>query len=211
MIGCLGRIVGFLILVVLVWVAWSFGPEISERFRGGLSRSAPVADPSPELAEIALNRFQQVVEGDTAQLSFTGPEIESVLRYDLTEYLPAGVGEPTVRFLDGEAVLGVRVSRTLLPQVSELDRVLEILPDTVSLQLRGTLIAQEGSDAAFVIRRIDVAGIPIPRRYFAPIIAGLDPRDPSALPVDAVRIPLPAGVRSAMIQGDRLTLTMDRR
>ncbi len=216
MIGCLGRTIGRLVGVVLlaaiIWVAWNHGPELSHRFFGTQAGTDETQEPSAALATEAVDRYQLMVEGDAPpdRSYFTGSEVESLLRFTVPGYLPAGVADPTVRFNDGEAIVGVRVSRDLLPDVQELERVLEILPDTVPVQVRGTLVPGREGETALVIRRIDVSGIPIPRRFFARIIAALDPRATPGLPAEAVAVPLPEGMRSVLIEGDRLMITMIR-
>ncbi len=206
--GCAGRASALLLLLAVVAAAWVYGPEVAREFRGGDSvapRSATTT--SPELAAEAVNRYQEMVERELGEAEFTATELESIIQFRLPEYLPTGVGEPSLRFRDGEAIVGLRMSREILPELPELERVLEILPDTVPVQLRGTLVTRGEGLAAFVVRRIDVANVPIPRRFYPRILEGIDPRDRDGLPPEAVSIPLPAGVGAALIREDRLVLT----
>lgn len=209
--GCAGRAAALLLLGAVVGAAWFYGPELARDFRGDTgSLSGELAGPSAEVAARAVNRYQEVVEGDLDEGEFTAMELESILTYRLPEYLPEGVGEPSIRFRDGELILGLRMARTLLPDVPELERVMEILPDTVPVQIRGSLLTVGEREGAFMVRRIDVANVPIPRRFYARILEGLDPRDREGLPSDAISVPLPPGVSSALIRNDRLVLTTIR-
>lgn len=205
--GCVGRAAALLLLGAVVGAAWIYGPDAAREFRSehGAASSAAAA-PSPEIAAEAVNRYQEVVEGELDEGEFTAVELESILTYRLPEYLPEGIDEPSIRFRDGELILGLRMARTLLPDVPELERIMEILPDTVPVQIRGSLLPVGEREAAFMVRRIDVANVPIPRRFYARILEGLDPREREGLPAEAISVPLPPGVGSALIRNDRLVL-----
>jgi hypothetical protein len=200
--GCLERVLALVVLAILVIVAWRFGPDLWDRMA---SDPPPAAEePSPELADLALERFQTLTDGGGGSASFSGPELESILRYRAHDWIPPGVGDPSVGISDGELRVGARVALDLLPRIPEIENLRSMLPDSVPVQLRGHVLSVEGEGTAFLIRRIDVAGIPIPRRLHADIARALDPRVGGGLPDEALRIPLPEGIRSAHLEDDRL-------
>lgn len=200
--GCLERLFALVVLAILAVVAWQFGPDLWERVRSDESPAAEV--PSPEMADLALERFQAVTNGEVSSASFSGPELESILRYRAHDWIPPGVGDPSVEIEGGELRVGARVALELLPRIPEIENLRSVLPDSVPVQLRGHVLSVEGEGTAFLIRRIDVAGVPVPRRLHADIARVLDPRVGGGLPDEALRIPLPAGIRAAHLEEDRL-------
>lgn len=201
--GCLERVLGIVFLAVVLVAAWRFGPDLMDRMAGP---DDVRVESSPELADAALERFGSFVEGREESVSFSGAELESVLRFRLADLFPTGVVDPEISIEDGETRLGVRVASELLPRVPELDRVRSLLPDTVPVEFRGRVLTLEGGQAIFLVHRIDAAAVPIPRRFHAAIVEAVDPTRASGLPPEAVTLPLPAGVRSLRTTDGRLVL-----
>lgn len=204
--GCLRRLLGLLLLGGILWMAWERGPAIRSWVEDRLGIERAGDDPSPELARQAIDRFNGLLEGRRDQASFTQEEIESVLRWEVEGALPPGASPPTVRFQDSEATVTAGVALEALPRIPELDGLMEILPDTVQVTLRGFLFTLEGGEAVFLVSRIEAAGVPLPRRLNARIVESLGLRGREGLPPATVPVPLPPGIRSAYIHGDRLIL-----
>ncbi len=229
--GCLGRAFGLLLLLGMGATIWIWGPELLEegrvrsgaitervpllegvlgdRIRGSNRASTPVADPpSPELAEVAERRIADFLEGEGggASLVLTGPELESLLRYRLPAAWPEGISDPSVILRDGELELGLRLVRERLPSLPELEGVLSFLPDTVPVGLRGRVLALGSGDAALLVHRVEASSIPIPRRFYPRILESVRGPAPPDLPPEALYLPLPGGIRSAVVEGDRLIL-----
>lgn len=205
--GCLGRLAALVLLAVLVVAAWRFGPEISQRAGELWDRDradAPAA--SPAMAEAALGRLAELTGGEGGRGTFTALEVESVLRYGLDDPLPAGVGNPEVEFRDDELRLSVEVARELLPSIPEMDRIRDALPETVPIQIRGALLTLEEGRGAIVIRRVDAAGVPVPRRFHRSIAQVLNPSPGEGLPPEAVVFALPSGITSVHLAGDELVV-----
>lgn len=209
--GCLGRILALLLLAVLVIMAWRWGPDAWQRVSDSMGREGVEAPgSSPGMAEAVVERLSELMEsepGAEVEVSFTGEELESLLRYELAHYLPEGTSDPTVRIRDGEVALGLRVAAERIPAIPELEQIRGFFPDTVLVQIRGRVLALEGPEAGFLVHRIDAAGLPIPRRFFPRILQGLVLVERPDLPPEAVAFPLPEGIRSVHLDGDRLILT----
>jgi hypothetical protein len=207
--GCLGRLLLLLLLAVGAVFAWRWGPDLRERWEeraaGGPSEEAePV---TPEVAVLAVARLSDLVEGGGGQeVSLSAGEVESLLRYSWDAYLPAGVTQPTLRFREGEVLLSVQVARDQLPAVPELENLRGLLPDPLPVQVRGRVLSLEGSEAGFLIHRIDAAGIPIPRALFPRFLEPLGSGGRPDLPPEAIVVPLPPGVRSVGLEGDRMVV-----
>jgi hypothetical protein len=205
--GCLGRIAALVMLLVLVAMAWRFGPDLARQVGEELGRTQPPASTSsPEMADAALARYLEMADGDRSEVSLSDGEVESILRHRLPSGLPPGVHDPLVHFQGDEVRLTVRVERRALPSIAELETVLSVLPDTVSVQLRGPLITTGGSEAALILRRIDVSGVPVPGRFHGQIAEAIQFQRSPDLPSEAISFPLPPGIESIHLQAGRLIL-----
>jgi hypothetical protein len=215
-LGCLRRIFLALLLLVAGWAGWRWGGDFFPGFEarvqallsGGLARVGGAAPPVPDslmAGEVLLRieRFLAGEEGDSIVLG--GMEVSSVLEYSSAGLLPTGFDHPRVSFDQGNAILSLRAALSDLPAFPELSGIMEVLPDTVPLELRGRLEAFEGG-TALRVESIEAARIPLPRRMFPTILQALGRRDQVGLPPEAVELPLPRGVRSVHIPGDRLVL-----
>lgn len=202
--GCLGRILALVLLAVAAAAAWRFGPDLAERVAE--MRSADPVEASPALADRALERYAEVASGREERVALSGIELESILRFHLEGYLPRGVSDPEIRIRDGEVRVGVHVALELIPAVPELEGIRDVLPDPVPIDLWGLVVPLEGGRAGFIVRRVDAAGVPIPRRFHAAVASAVDPNRPADLPPEAIALPLPDGVRSITVVGDALVI-----
>lgn len=213
--GCLRRIVLLLFLGVAAWAGWRWGghifPEVEvwvrdavARYRGG-GGEAPAAD--PRVASEAMERYHALVSGGASDsLLLRGVEVTSTLQYSVPDFIPSGLDDPRIRFQDGRAILTVSVALAAFPRFPELDGILEILPDTVPLELRGGLEPLNDREVALRIDAVEASRIPVPRRLYPQILEALGREERPGLAPDAVAVPLPPGVSSAYIADDRLVL-----
>jgi hypothetical protein len=206
--GCLGRVLALLLLAIVVVSAWRFGPEMMER----LPELRPGEDvvASPELADRALDRYERLVTGEVGEVRLSAAEVESVLRYHLAGEFPAGVGEPSLEIRDGELRVRVPIALELLPAIPELEGVRGVLPDTVPVEFRGVVVTLDGGRPAFIVRRIDAAGVPIPRRFHGAVASAVDPFRGPGIPEEAVELPLPPGAGALRVEGDVLVVSGPR-
>jgi len=208
--GCLRRGVGLILLAGIIWVVWAHGPEIRERVGERFGWDRAPAEPSPELADRALARFAELADGRRDQVRFSPEEVESVLRYPMAGFLPPGVTSPTIAMDEGEGTVGLRVALDRLPNLPELNGLMEILPDTVQVRFAGLLLTLEGGETVFLVRRIEAAAVPIPRRLHPRIVEALALGAREDLPPASFAVPLPPEVRTAYIQRNGLILTARR-
>lgn len=213
MFGCLRSCVGKVVLLVLLagvaYAGWRWGPEFFPRVQSWLDGSGEV-EASPELAEATLDRYEAFQAGEEDRLSVGGAELASVLRFALPGLLPPGVSEPSVDLEEGRVRVSARVAVAQVPRLPDLDQVVGLLPDTVTLAMRGSLTPLDGKGAALVVEEITAARIPLPRRMIPDILNALGRTDRPGLPPDAMAVPLPEGLRSAYILRDSLILVADR-
>ncbi|MDA0312851.1 MAG: hypothetical protein O2992_12145 [Gemmatimonadetes bacterium] len=202
-------------LLVLVAVAYSgfrWGPMIFPLIEGALGIQpqvikAPSGGPSPELAEATLDRFEQFRAGELGdRLSLGGDELSSLVRYALPGMVPEGVADPVVSLEGGQVRVSARVAVSAFPRLPRLDQILGLLPDTVLIEMRGSLVPIDQGNLALLVDRIQAAKIPIPSRLISQVLEGLGRRGPSSLPSDALAVPMPDGLESVFVQRDSLVL-----
>jgi hypothetical protein len=203
----------FLVVVLLAsyagfrWGAAVF-PTVERAL--GISPSVPALDgpqPSPELADLTLDRFEQFRLGKGGdQLSLGSLELSSVLRYALPGIIPPGVDEPAVKLEDGRVYLTARVAIEAFPKLPRLDQIIGLLPDTIVIEMRGSLVPLDQAHLSFLVDRLSASKIPIPSRLVSEVLSGLGREGPPSLPKNALLVPLPDGVQSVFVQADSLVL-----
>jgi len=210
----------FVLLVALVGAAYAgfrWGPAVFPRVeeilgvaRGGAG-SQPALQPTAELADSTLDRFERFRAGEGGdRLVLGGRELSSVLRFSLPGIVPPGVSDPTIRLEDGQVHLFARVAVAAFPNLPKLDQVLGMLPDTVQVELRGSLVPHDQRNLAFLVDRISAARVPIPARMVSEVLEGFGRGGREGLGPDALPVPLPDGVRSVHVQRDSLVLIAER-
>jgi hypothetical protein len=205
MFGCVGRIIGVFLLAGVLWAAWTWGPGLAESRGWGSARGGVGGEPVSEaLAERAAGRLAGLIDGSVSQATFSSEELESLARFRYADAWPLGVSDPGIHVQDGEIQLSLRVASEWIPVLPELESIRGILPDTVPLQLRGRILTLEGGDLSVMVHRIEAASVPIPRRLFGALLEPLRLTTRPGLPPEALLVPLPAGIRSARIEGASL-------
>jgi len=132
-----------------------------------------------------------------ATLELSELELTSIVRYSVPQLLPEGVQDPTVE-LDGDRViLSARVAVDAFPEVQSVQDVVSLLPDTVRIELRSSLLRLDGQYAALVFDGVEASGIPLPDRVIPAILESLGRTDVPGLPRSALAVPLPTGIASA--------------
>ena len=211
MFGCLGKAISLLVLLAVAAAAWLWGPGLWRRYSGEVPGVAAEVQPSPELADRTLDRLEAFRAGEAGdEIRLGDAELSSMARYALPGVLPPGVDQPTVRIRDGHLHLSARVALAAFPDLPSLSEVVQILPDTVPVEIRGTLTPFDRSRAALHVDRIEAARIPLPARMIPDVLRGLGRRDLEGLPPDALVIPLPEGLGGLYILRDSLVLVGER-
>ena len=171
---------------------------------------AEVQTPNPELADRTLDRFERFRAGELGdRLALGSVELSSVVRYALPGIVPQGVAEPTIVLEGGRVHVSARVAVANFPRLPRLDQIVGLLPDTVLIEMRGSLVPLDQAYLALNVDRLSAARVPIPSRMVADVLTGLGREGPASLPKDALQMPLPDGVRSMFVQADSLILLAD--
>jgi len=201
-----------LVLVAVAYTGFRWGPMIFPAIEGALGiqpqvLEAPSGGPSAELAEATLDRFEQFRAGELGdRLSLGGDELSSVVRYSLPGIVPEGVVDPVVSLDGGQVRISARVAVSAFPRLPRLDQILGLLPDTVLIEMRGSLVPIDQGHLALLVDRLHAAKIPIPSRMIAEVLEALGRRGPASLPADALAVPMPDGLESIFVQRDSLVM-----
>lgn len=192
-------IAGVAVLALLLLGGWMMRDRL-------LGADEPVAvEVSPDAAESADAKLQRLADdGEEARL--TGVEFTSLVRYRYGGLVEA-LQEPAVSFAGDTVVLSGRLAAEHLPQVAELDRIRMLLPDTTPITIEGSIQPLDEGRAAFHVRSVEVARIPVPARFYPPVLERIGRRDEAGLPASAVALRLPPGASAARVEAGHLVLT----
>lgn len=209
--SCLGKIIALVFLLLIAYAGWRWGPAIFPTLEDwfGVERVAPARQPAtPELGADVLGRYERFLagEGSDDELVLTDVEVESLVLFGMPGLLPSGIDDPSLRIVEGNFHLSGRVATVAFPRFPDLQEILRILPDTVPLELRTSVMSFGPDDAALVVQRIEAMNVPLPQRLYPDILAAFGRRERRGLPAEAVALPLPEGIRSVQIVDDRLVL-----
>ena len=209
-----------LVAVVLILVAYAgfrWGPAVFPGIERALGidptvPAVPKAQPTPELAEQTLDLFEQFRAGEAGdRLMLGGNELSAVLRYSLPGIVPRGITALTIELHRGRVHLSARVAAEAFPELPRLDQIIGLLPDTILIEVRGSLVPLDQRRLALLVDRLQVARIPVPARLVAEVLKAFGQSRPASLPDDAIEVPLPDGLRSVFVQRDSLVMLADLR
>jgi hypothetical protein len=192
---------GLALLLVLGVLGWWF--------RGHLPGGRGVEEPtmvSPEAAAVAEAKLERLrAEREAVRLSEV--ELASLVRHRAPRWATSLLLEPSLE-LGGESLtLSGRVLTGQLPSHEALDPVRAFLPDTANVEIIGHLRPLEPGRAAFEVREVTFAGIPIPARYYPAALERIGRYDEPGLPPTALAVPLPDGVGAVRIESGYLLVT----
>jgi hypothetical protein len=205
------------LLVLVAYAGFRWGPAVFPGIERALgidpaTPTSPKPQPTPELAEQTLDLFEQFRAGEAGdRLMLGGNELSAVVRYALPGIIPRGISEPTVELKDGRVHLAARLAVESFPDLPHLERVIGFLPDTILMEIRGSLVPLDQSHLALLVDRLQAAKIPIPGRLIADVLEALGRDRPQSLPDDAIEVPMPDGVRSVFVQRDSLVMLANER
>ena len=107
-------LIGFLVvLVVLAGAGWFFREDIAAWMN---SRNEIVmTEPSPELAEVAREKIQAILDGEVdGESRLTEAELQSYVQYIAADRLPQGVNNPALEIRDSTLALSAGLDLRVL-------------------------------------------------------------------------------------------------
>jgi hypothetical protein len=219
----LAGVVLVLVVVVAAYVGFRWGSTIFppvERLLGMhpapvavpvQAASGPANQPTAQVADSTLERFERFRRGRGGdRLALSGRELSSVARFAMPGLIPPGVSEPTLELEQGHIHLKARVAVAAFPQLSRLGGLMGMLPDTVPLEMEGSLVPSDAEYMALLVDKVELAYVPIPKSMVVEVLKGLGRHAPSTMPPDALPVPIPDGVKFIYVQRDSLVLVAKR-
>jgi len=204
--GCLTRVIALAALLALVGLAWLRAPDLWERLGG--RAEAPPTPPPGLLADVA-ERFRSTLVTRDSVFVLTGQEATALLHAESAQFLPEGVTPGAVEFTDGEARVSVLLDVSTLAGARWPASLRRLLPGAVPITVHGVPLVAGRGEGLLLVRRVSLAGMPMPRTLVE-YLAVQRPRGvPGELPPDAIRLPLPPAVSGVYIDDGVLTLSLD--
>lgn len=161
---------------------------------------------SPETAAVAEGKLRTLEDGSGDSVTLSAPEVTSLIRYRAPAWVRNTVVAPAVQ-LEGDTVRMTGLLPTdRLPSDPQIDQMRMLLPDSARLDVVGVVFVLAGGETALELVDVQLAGIPIPARYYPEILRRLNQPDTPGLPEDAVLLPLPEGVSSVRVRDGELIL-----
>ena len=195
------------------FAAWRWGPEAMPQIKAWFQEEAVTEMPlaSPELAQATLDRFEELLGGSGPdRLALSNVELVSVLKYALAGLIPDQVSDPSVTLADGVLTLSGKIPLNELEGLSELGPAVGFLPDTLLLELEGSLVPLDDRRAALVIHKVLASHIPLPDGMIPGVLRSLGRQPEEGLSPDALAVRLPSGLKAAYILRDSLVLVAVR-
>jgi len=192
------------------------GPESERRAAPAANSVDPAPEATPELADRAVSRLRLFRTGGAGpRLSLSADEVTALIRHAMPGVLPVGVADPVVRLEAGVLAIEARLATEDFAGRAHLASVLGALPDNIDVRLRGGLDGY-GDRLAFTVEQASAAGVPLPARSVAAIVAAVAERSEyQALSRGergaSLSVRWPEGVASAVVVEGRLVLGHDER
>lgn len=196
------------LLAVLAVGLWLYRDRIEALLPDAVRPSASVARevPTQAMADHASAKLERLRGSDGERVSLSAAEIESLLLFRHAGLLPGFVESPRVELDDERFELYARMPVDRLPAREVLGAAADLLPDTVAVSLTGRLFPLTERRSALVVEGMEVAELPLPRRFVPTVLERMGRSDEEGLPADALAVPLPPGARAAYVRGDSLVL-----
>lgn len=160
---------------------------------------------SPEAAADAREKLEQM-RTQRQPVRLSGVELSSLFRYDAAAWTPEGLSEPVVRMSGDTMTVAAVIPTDRIPSHPDLDRVRSLLPDSARVEVSGAVRPLGEGRAALAVRQVEFAGIPIPERYYPPMLERIGRRDEAELREDEMALPLPPGVSEVRVEDGYLVL-----
>ena len=206
--GCVGRLLVLALLLVGAAVAWFNRDAIGDAWDRLTGNETEV---SPEIAARADEKLASLgtVDGPT-QVGLTESELQSLVEYRWSGFLPPDVVGPKVELSDGRVSLEGSVATARFGQISELRDIIAFLPDTASLRAVGRFVPLNEGHVALEVEELGAASIPVPSRLIPTVLSRFRGSSAPGLAPNALRVPLPPGISNVFVSGDSLVFVSSR-
>lgn len=207
-LGCLGRLLVLALLVIGLGVAWSNRHALAHAWERLTGNTTEV---SPEIAARADEKLATLgdPEGPT-QVALNESELQSLVEYRWSGFLPQDVVEPRIGLADGRVSLEASVATARFGRVAELREIIAFLPDTASLRAVGQFVPLNDENVALEVHELGAASIPVPAQLIPTVLSRFRRSSLRGLAPNAVAVPLPPGIRNVFVSGDSMVFVATR-
>lgn len=122
-VGCLT------LIAVIGYGAWHFRDDIA-RALGRVDVVARSSEPSEDLARRAEQKLNSLSRGGPAEVTFSEPELQSLLTYRAAPYFPRGLEDPIIDVRDSTIVLSALLRTGELEEWAPPEVLQQFLSDT---------------------------------------------------------------------------------
>lgn len=173
---------------------------------GSPTMDEPEMSPSPELAQATLDRLRLFRTGNAGErLVLDGRELSALLRYGVPGVLPIGVSDPSVELVDDRVRLSMYVATSHLPSARSVGRAVGLLPDTVVVDVFGSIQSFDGR-LGLVVARLEVAHVPLPSGLVDELLGAVRMSDLPEPPPATLWLPRADGIGTARVLQGALEL-----
>lgn len=206
--GCVGRALVLALLLVGAAVLWLNREAIGDAWDRITGNETEV---SPEIAARADEKLASLgtVDGPT-QVGLTESELQSLVEYRWSGFLPPDVVGPKVELSDGRVSLEGSVATARFGQIAELRDIIAFLPDTASLRAVGQFVPLDQGHVALEIHELGAASIPVPGPLIPTVLSRFRGSSAPGLAPNALSVPLPPGISNVYVSGDSLIFVASR-
>jgi hypothetical protein len=196
---------------------WKWGITVAALMLAAAATSAVTADARFTQAgsDAFARKVALIVQGGTAattaakssggkQTPILENEVNSYLRYELRDQVPAGVTEPTISILgdgrlSGTAVVDLDAVKQSRQSTSWFDPM-RLLSGKLPVAATGVLQTQQGT-GRFVLESAEISGIPVPKTVLQQVVSyySRSAQNPSGVNLDDA-FELPARIREIRVQ-----------
>lgn len=198
--SCLGRILALALIVGVVAVAWYNRHELGDvwdRVTGAEAQASPASAARADEKLALLG-----TEGGADRVALDQEELQSLIVYRWSGFLPADVVNPRVSVSEGRVTLEGGVATARFGEISELREIVAFLPDTASLRAVASFVPLDSAHVALEVHELGAAGVPVPTALIPTVLGKFRRSSPPGLGANALAVPLPPGVRSVYVSGD---------
>lgn len=207
-VGCFRRLASLVLVLLVLAVAWWFRHDLAEVWRSAGGDTAEVA-PSPELADRADGKLEDLASGRNGRAVLSEVEIQSLLEYRYRDLFPSFVHAPQVSIESGRLRLEARVPTSDLGPLPGIEHAQTLLPDTAEVSVLASVLPLDAGRVALAIEEVTAARIPVPSRIVPGLLERIGRVPEPTLPEDALALRLPPGAHTAYVRGDSLFLLAD--
>jgi hypothetical protein len=203
LLGLAFRLLGLVLLVLAGYVAWSYRHEIRRQIHQWTAEPpapAEVAAGPPPDARAVLRRLDGLRAGGADSVVLSAGDLASLAAELAAKVVPQAVDSIEVRLDRDDVELRARVDTRRVPVT--LGPLSGVVRDHEYVEAGGRLVYRRPGLAEWVVERVRVRGVPVPRSFVEEQIRRFAPR----VAESGIPVTLPSGATGLRVTPGGLTL-----